>query len=285
MSNFNEDSAILILSDMEGVSGLIDKRLVFSGTPFWREYGRHLLTDDINTVAEACFKQGFKTIYLSEAHYTGKNTVPESLLPFIRVLPSCSAQTNLKGVKIWDEIYKDKNIVAAIMVGIHSMENTNGYLAHSWDGNIFKNIKINGEIHGEIGTIAALLGYYDIPLISIVGDSEAAKEAGECIKGIKAISIKELGKDGWIKALPPDKAHEIIYKEILSCLEDFSMIKPFKLNGNVTMSFELKDKTKLKSFENYNGVSIINDVISINAIDYKEAYNIFWNCYLKIWLE
>jgi D-amino peptidase len=284
VNKFGEDAAILILSDMEGVSGLIDKRLIQAGTLFWREYGRHLLTDEVNIVGAACFSKGFKNVYLSEAHYTGQNTVPEALLPFITVLPSCSAQTNLKGSKIWDEIYKEKNIVAAIMVGIHAMEGTKGYLPHSWDGVVFKNIKINGRPHGEIGTIAALLGHYDIPLISIVGDKEAADEARECIQDIKAISVKELGEDGWIKALPPDKAQGLIYSEITSALEDIDKIKPFKLSGNVEISFELKKKERLSIFQDDDSVSIKDDVVIINANDYKEAYDIFWNCYLRLWL-
>jgi len=284
VKNVKEDLAILILSDMEGVSGLIDKRLVNSGTMFWREYGRFLLTDDVNTVAAACYAEGYKTIYLSEAHNTGKNTVPESLLPFVTVLPSCSAQTNLKGSKIWDVIYREKNIIAAIMVGIHGMEGSKGYLSHSWDSGVFENIKINGKAYGEVGTIAALLGHYDIPLISIVGDSEAAKEAIECIQGIKAISVKELGEDGWIRALPPDKAQKFIYNEVKDCLEEIDRIKPFRIEGNIEMSFELKNKEKISLIEQDDRVSINGDIISINTNDYREAYIIFWDSYLKIWL-
>lgn len=280
--NIKKDPAILILSDMEGVSGLIDRRLINAGTPYWREYGRHLLTNDINTVAVACFANGFKRIYLSEAHNFGMNTVYDTLAPFITVLPSCSAQTNMKGSEIWDEIYKERNIVAAVMVGVHSMEGTNGYLSHSWDGGVFKNIKINGRLQGEIGTVAALLGYYDIPLISVVGDAEAAKEAQELIQGIKAISIKEQQADGWVRALPPAKAEELIYAEICSCLIDMDKIQPLKLEGPVELSFELKNKEKAQLIKDDPRAKVSGATIVINTDNYKDAYDIFWDCYLKI---
>lgn len=278
----NEDSAILILSDMEGVSGLIDSRLQNAGSIQWKEYGRSLITDDVNMVAAACLAKGYKNVYLSEAHNYGKNTLPELLLPMIKVLPTSSAQTNIQGTKIWEEIYQEKNIVAAIMIGIHPMQGAKGYLPHSWDGGAFKNIKINGKEHGEIGTIAALLGHYDIPLIAIVGDAGAAKEAEECIKGIKAISVKEQLEDGWVKALPPTKAHELIFKEISSSLENIDNVEVFKLTGDVEMSFELRNKEQLALFKDDNSVSIKDDIVYINASNYKEAYNTFWDCYLKI---
>lgn len=282
MRRINDDSAILILSDMEGVSGIIDSRLVNAGSIQWKEYGRSLITDDVNAVAAACLAKGFKNVYLSEAHNYGKNTVPELLLPMLKLLPSCSAQSNMHGTQIWDEIYQKNNIVAAIMVGIHPMEGNKGYLPHSWDSGAFKNIKINGKEHGEIGTIAALLGHYDIPLIAIVGDLGAAKEAEECIKGIKAIAVKEQLEDGWIKALPPKKAHELIFKEISNSLENINKVEVFKLNGDVEMSFELKHKEQLSLFKEDKDVSIIDDVVYIKTTNYKDAYNIFWNSYMKI---
>lgn len=284
MKNSNKKPAILLLTDMEGVSGLIDRRLINAGSLFWREYGRYLLTDDVNAVAAACYANGYKTIYLSEAHYFGMNTVQESLLPFITVLPSCSAQTNFKSADIWDEIYEEKNIIGAIMVGCHAMEGTNGYLPHSWDGSVFKNIKINGNAYGEIGTVAGLLGYYDIPLLAVIGDYEAAQEARNCVPGIKAISVKEFEMNGWIKALPPDKAQDFIFDEVNNTLKKASDIKPIKFGSTVNISFELKKKEKLSLIKEIEMINIENEVVNIIARNYKEAYDIFWNCYIRIWL-
>jgi D-amino peptidase len=284
MKNIKGDPAILILSDMEGVSGLVDGRLVSSGNMYWREYGRYLLTNDVNTVAIACVANGFKKILLSESHNFGMNTVYDALAPFITVLPPHSAQSNLKGTEIWDTIYNDNNIVAAIMVGVHPMEGTKGFFPHSWDSKVFKNIKINGEPHGEVGTVAALLGYYDIPLICVVGDSEAGKEAEACIPGIKAISVKEQEADGWVRVLPPSKAEKLIYTEVSKCLQEIDKIQPLKLGTPVEISFELKNKEKASLFANDPRVQVSGETVIINADNYKDAYAIFWDCYLKIML-
>lgn len=144
------------------------------------------------------------------------------------------------------------------------------------------NIMVTIEGRGEIGTIAALLGHYDIPLICVVGDSEAAKEAEQCIKGIRAISVKEQEADGWVRALPPAQAEELIYSEVSKCLLDIKKIQPLKFHGPVEMSIELKKKEKAQLFAQDSRVQVSGETVSIKAVNYKEAYDIFWDCYLQI---
>lgn len=282
MENFSNDPAILILSDMEGVSGLVDGKLVSPGNMYWREYGRHLLTNDINSVAVACVANGYQKVLLSESHNFGMNTVYDALMPFISVLPPHSAQSNLKGTEMWDKIYKGNNIIAAIMVGVHAMEGAEGFFPHSWDGNVFKVIRINDEPQGEIGTIAALLGCYDIPLICVVGDSAAGKEAEACIPGIKAISVKEQQAEGWVRVLPPAKAKELIYTEVSKCLQGVEGIKPLKVKTPVELSFGLKKKEHAAIFTDDPRVQVCGETVSIKSENYKDAYSIFWDCYIKI---
>lgn len=282
MKQHRGDPTILILSDMEGVSGLIDGRLVSAGNMYWREYGRHLLTNDVNTVAVACVARGYKKVLLSESHNFGMNTVYDALMPNITLLPPHSAQSSLKGTEMWDTIYKGNNIIAAIMVGMHPRAGAGGFFPHSWDSKVFKCIKINGEPHGEIGTIAALLGCHDIPLICVVGDSVAAQEAEALIPGIKAISVKEQQADGWVRVLPPAQAEKLIYSEVSKCLQDFQHIKPMKVTVPVELSFELNHKEHASLFANDPGVQVSGETVCINSNSYQDAYAAFWDCYLKI---
>jgi D-aminopeptidase len=57
---------------MEGVSGIVDQRLITTGDRFWHNYGRYLLTEDVNVVALAAYSKGFKRILLSENHDYGR---------------------------------------------------------------------------------------------------------------------------------------------------------------------------------------------------------------------
>ena len=278
----DKEKAILILSDMEGVSGIIDRRLAYSGEPFWKNYGRYLLTEEINVIARTVYSMGIKRVYLSESHNMGKNTVMENLLPFITVLPPHSAQTNMHGENFWKQLYKEKNIKGAIMVGCHAMAGVNGFLPHSWDSNIFEYIKVNKEEVGEIGLMAGLLGYYNIPLISVIGDETAAKEAVKIIPEIIGVTVKKSEKGNWLNMLVPDAAHELISKKICKAIKSISRIKVFTFKEPAKLSFRVKKEEYLTNIKKDKRLRIEKQIVHIEASNYKEAYKIFWDCYLKM---
>ncbi len=277
-----KEKAVLILSDMEGVSGLIDRRLGYSGEPFWRDYGRHLLTEDINVIAGTIYSGGIKKIYLSESHNFGKNTVMEYLLPFITVLPPHSAQTNMHGKSFWEELYKEKNIVGAIMAGCHGMAGISGFLPHSWDSNVFEYIKVNEEEVGEIGLMAGLLGIYNIPLITVIGDEAATKEAKNIIPEITGITVKKAKKDNWLSVLTPDAAHTLISKKIREALKNISEVSPFRFKEPAQLSFKVKREEYLTKMKKDKRLRINKKIVHIDASNYLDAYDIFWDCYLKM---
>ena len=278
----HKEKAILILSDMEGVSGIIDRRLAYSGEPFWKNYGRYLLTEEINVIARTVYSMGIKRVYLSESHNMGKNTVMENLLPFITVLPPHSAQTNMHGENFWEQLYKEKNIKGAIMVGCHAMAGVNGFLPHSWDSNIFEYIKVNKEEVGESGLMAGLLGYYNIPLISVIGDETAAKEAVKIIPEIIGVTVKKSEKGNWLNMLVPDAAHELISKKICKAIKSISKIKVFTFKEPAKLSFRVKKEEYLTNIKKDKRLRIEKQIVHIEASNYKEAYKIFWDCYLKM---
>lgn len=282
MKKRNDERAILILSDMEGVSGVIDKRLIFSGEPFWQNYGRYLLTEDVNAVASVLYSGGIKKIYLSESHNFGKNTVMEYLLPFVTVLPPHSAQSSMHGKLFWEEIYEKRNIKGAIMVGCHAMEGEAGFLAHSLDSKVFEYIEVNGTKVGEIGLIAGLLGYYNIPLIMVAGDEAAAKEAKKIIPEIVGVAVKRSKSENLLEVLPPDAAQQLIREKTSESLEKLSRIKPFKFEEPVKLSFKVKKANCLVKIANDKRIKIKEKVVRITETNYLNAYDVFWNCYLKM---
>ena len=282
MNKYQDNDAFLILSDMEGVSGLIDERLLYSGRKFWMNYGRYLLTEDINAVASALYSKGIKKIYLSENHNFGRNVVIEELLPFIAVLPPHCANTNMWDTYFWEELYKNKNIIGAIMLGFPAMAGAEGYLSHSWDSNVFEYIKINGEKYGAIGTTAALLGEYDVPLVAVIGDEAAAKEAENIIPNIYTIVVKKMSENNWINVLSPNFAHDLIFKGIKEAFDNLPNVMPFKIKKPVKFEFKLKKDDYLSVIEDNKEIRIDGRIVVIEESEYLEAYNIFWYIYLKL---
>ena len=281
MKHHQKDDAFLIITDMEGISGLIDRRLLHTGGKFWENYGRYLLTEDVNVVAHALYSKGIRRIYLSENHNLGRNVVPGELLPFIALLPPHSANTNMWGTDFWDELYRGKGIKGAILLGFPGMAGSGGYLSHSWDNNVFEHIEVNGLECGGIGTTAFLLGEYDIPVVAVIGDAAAAEEAKKTIPNVTAIMVKETEDKDWIKALPPDKAHELILNGILKALDEPINVAPLKAPRPTVIRFRVKKTEYLKAID-ISGVEIKGNAAIIRAPNYIKAYDLFWNCYMKM---
>jgi len=278
-----EKKGILILSDMEGVAGIADKRLVSPDNVFWEHYGRALLTEEINVVASTLYHRGIKRIYLSESHNYGKNTVYKKLFPFITVLPPHSAQSNMHGRELWDKIYSNSSISAVILVGFHGMEGSEGFLPHSLDSNIFRSIEVNGKPTGEIGLFSAIAGSYDIPIIGITGDEAAVKEAKKHMPHISCIVTKKL-QDGWLSLVPIETVYERINQTISQAVERASDKSPFKFSSPVTICASLKHKKFLGSLSIKGDFKIDKDnlKITISHQNYLDAYDIFWDIYLNI---
>lgn len=280
LDDFRSDDAFLILSDMEGVSGLIDDRLL-SGS-FWKCYGRYLLTEDVNTVASAIFSKGIRRIYLSESHNFGRNVVLEYLLPFIKVLPPHSAQTNIYGISFWEEFYGREKILGAIIIGFPAREESGGFLSHSWDKKFFKYIKVNGRECGAIGLTVGLLGHYKIPLIAVIGDEAAAREAEELIPEIITVTVKRVERDKWISVLPLNIARPLIFKKTLEALDKLQSIKPFQFEEPVDFIFAVKRKDYLHAINGMKGILVENETVRIKTASYIDAYDLFWKCYMKM---
>jgi hypothetical protein len=88
--------------------------------------------------------------------------------------------------------------------------------------------------------------------------------------------------NGWVRVLPPGKSEKLIYTEVSKCLQEIDNIQPLKLGTPVELSFELKNKEKAAIFENDPRVQVSAETVIINADNYKDAYVIFWDCYVKI---
>src|SRR4029077_20568574 len=79
-----------------------------------------------------------------------------------------------------------------IFIGQHAMAgNKNGVLAHSQSFNV-KRIVINGKEVGEIGQVAAIAGYFGIPVIMLAGDQAACSELTELQPKAVTVAVKRL---------------------------------------------------------------------------------------------
>ena len=151
-----------IISDMEGVSGIVRWQQTIGGDPMYEE-GRRLYTEEINAVVRGAKAAGATEIVVMDCHGAGKDYSFNSLIPE-DLDPDCEYVVQDK----WTEYteFLEQGCDAALFVGMHAMNGTRyGVMNHTVSGQAWHNLWFNGTVVGETGINAALCGTWNCPVV------------------------------------------------------------------------------------------------------------------------
>jgi len=122
---------VFIISDMEGVAGIVRFDQVTGGHPMYEE-GRRLYTGEINAAVRGAKAAGASEIVVMDCHGAGEGWTFNSLMPE-ELDPDCEYVVQNQ----WTEYveYLERGVDAALFVGMHAMAGTpDGVLAHTVSG-------------------------------------------------------------------------------------------------------------------------------------------------------
>lgn len=260
---------ILIVTDIEGISGINDVRQIQYGYKEFDESGRIQITEDVNAAVRGLRAAGATDIRIADSHGSGgpsKNIIPEKLE---------------KGVKLFQEgaVYKrlkaavDESIAGAVFIGFHAMADTkDGFLRHTIT--LEPRIRINGRFAGETAIDAYALAEYGIPVIMATGDQALVREAAAFIPGIEVVRVKTSLDCRTTKCLPLSEARRLIEaaaERALSRIDDFKPVQITKpINVDVTLPKEAQaDMCEIIPRARRSG----EKTVSYTAEDWDEAYS------------
>ncbi len=169
---------VFIVSDMEGVAGIVRWQQVTGGSPMYEE-GRRLYTGEINAAVRGAKAAGATEIVVMDCHGAGEGWTFNSLLP-----EELDADCEYVVQNEWTEYveYLEGGVDAALFVGMHAMAGTrDGVLAHTVSGSSWWRLRFNGVEVGETGINAALCGTWGCPVVLVTGDEAACSEGRELL--------------------------------------------------------------------------------------------------------
>jgi D-amino peptidase len=223
---------VYIMTDMEGVSGLIRREQCLTGTAAWRE-ALEWAEGDFNAAVAGAAAGGAKRIVLCDAHGGGNN---------IRL-------ANMDGRAEYERPVGARNIMPALagakfdvafLIGAHAMAGTQGaFLEHTQSSFTWHNYTVNGQRWGEIAQFAAFAGQFEVPLALVTGDEAACREARELLGEVETAVVKTALCRQYARSLPPAAAHRIIEEAAARAMRLAGRIKPFKpkLPAEVRLEF------------------------------------------------
>ncbi|HEX4011631.1 MAG TPA: M55 family metallopeptidase [Solirubrobacteraceae bacterium] len=164
---------VMLSTDIEGVSGVVDHEQIFPGNPLYEE-ARRWLTHDINAAVEGCLEGGATEVIVTDAHAMRMNVAFEELHPEAQLIVGGS--TAHRPQLVMESM--DSSFDLALLIGMHAAAHyPGGILSHSYHlpANFFE-VRINDMPVGEPEIATALAGAVGVPCGLITGDDVTVNE-------------------------------------------------------------------------------------------------------------
>lgn len=267
---------VLIMSDMEGVSGIVVWDQVNGGAPMYEE-GRRLYTEEINAAVRGAKAAGATEIVAVDCHGAGKGWTFNSYVPEL-LDPDCEWVAHHPWSRYTELL--EKGCDAALFVGMHARAGTpDGVLSHTISTVTWRNLWFNDDLVGETGINAALCGHYGCPVLLVTGDTATCREATHLLgDGLTTVAVKHGLSRFSARQIPPLRARAMIEEGARKALANLSAVKPYVPARPTTLTIELESVDKAAEFRGRHGVEIVEPLKVVSrGDDWMQAWNQVWH--------
>lgn len=260
---------IYISADIEGISGVVSGNQTHQGGHGY-ERACKLMTEEVNAVIKGIKSLGMCEILVNDSHGPMTNILIESLDEAANLISG-----NKKLLGMMEGI--DESYDAVMLIGYHGRHNTSGVLAHTYNGGVISEVKINGNIVGEFEFNCILAGYFGVPVVMVSGDDVLSTQVNNFNEHIKTVVVKKAHSRYTAECLHPKKVHRLLQESANKILSsDFkNTIKPYTLQGknNVELEISFLNSGLAEATLFIPGVElIVPNKIRYMAKDILEAY-------------
>ena len=169
---------VYIMTDLEGVAGVLDFENWCTPQSRFYEMGREFLTGEVNAAVEGFSRSGAREVVVADGH--GYGAMNPKLL-------DSRAQLS-RGGRSSEMLREGFDAVAS--VGQHARSRSEfAHIAHTQDFSWFE-LTINGLPIGEFGQLVMIASQLGVRTIFGSGDEAFAEEARELLPGIETVAVK-----------------------------------------------------------------------------------------------
>lgn len=278
---------VLIMSDMEGVSGIVVWEQVNGGAPLYEE-SRRLYTEEINAAVRGARAAGATEIVVVDCHGAGGPWSFNSLIPDL-IDPGCEWVSHHPWSRYTELL--EQGCDACLLIGMHARAGTpDGVLCHTISTTTWQNLYFNDQLVGEIGINAALCGHYNCPVALVTGDTATCREARDLLgPNLETAAVKHGLSRYSARNLPPIRARRLIEEAARKALTQLpgpgagagastsGGPKPYVPAKPTTITIDLSTVDTAAQFMGRQGVEIVNPLkVTSRAADWMTAWNQIW---------
>jgi D-amino peptidase len=267
---------VLIMADMEGISGITRWSQVEGGAPMYEE-GRRLYTEEVNAAIRGAKTAGATEIVAVDCHGAGGDWTFNSFVPEL-LDPDCEWVAGHPWSRYTELL--EQGCDAALLIGMHARNNTpDGVLCHTISTVKWHNLWFNGDLVGEVGINAALCGHYGCPVALVTGDAAVCRESKEIMgEALPTVAVKHGLTRYSARQIPPVRAREMIQKAAHNTLLNLKAVKPYVPAKPTTITIELSHVEKGADFIGRPNVEIVEPLKVISrGDDWMQAWDQIWH--------
>lgn len=267
---------VLIMADMEGVSGIVVWEQVTGGHAMYEEC-RRLYTEEINAAVQGAIDAGATEVVCVDCHGAGGGWSFNSFVPEL-LHPDCEWVAHHAWSR-YTEMF-ETGCDACLLVGMHARNNTaDGVLCHTISTVKWHNLWFNDDLVGEVGINAALCGHYGVPIALVTGDEAVCRESRALMgEGLTTVAVKRGLTRYSARQIPPVRARQMIREGAKHALQNLSAVKPYVPARPTRITIEVDAIEKVDDFKGRYGVEIVapQKVVSTGD-DWMQAWNQIWH--------
>lgn len=267
---------VLIMTDMEGVSGIVVWEQVKGGDPMYEE-ARRLYTEEINAAVRGAKSAGANEIVVVDCHGAGGGWTFNSLVPEL-LDPDCDWVAHHTWSRYTELL--EQGCDACLLVGMHARANTpDGVLCHTISTTTWQNLWFNDDLVGETGINSALCGHYDCPILLVTGDEATCRESKELLgENLTTVAVKRGLSRYSARQIPPVRARQMIEDGAKRALKDLKAVKPYVPAKPTTITIGLTTVDTAARFRGRHGVEVVEPLKVISRADnWMQAWDQIWD--------
>jgi D-amino peptidase len=262
---------VLVLYDMEGVSGATEYRHTsFAHTPEYTE-GRRSLTADVNAAIAGLKAAGATEIAVVDGHGSGNATGPDVIEE--QLLAPAKMHYQDTPFDIYMDSY-DQSFDAIVAVGMHAgAGNRQGFLSHTYT---FEDVeyKVNGVPFNESMILAHGAARLKIPVIAVSGDDQLEKEVRRNLPWVQYATVKHAVSRAKAEAFARDDVSRRIETAARDGLTRLQDAKLPDMHGPYRFALTFQDEPQARNAAMIPGTEILSGGTSVQfmAGDFEEGY-------------
>lgn len=262
---------VMVLYDMEGVSGATSYKHTSFAHKAEYEDGRKSLTADVNAAVAGLKAAGATEIIIVDGHGSGNTLSPDVMED--QLLAPAKMISRDRAFDIYMDSY-DHSFDAICAIAMHAgAGNTVGFLSHTYTLEDI-HYRVNGIPFNETMILAMGAARFKIPVIMVSGDDQLERELKRNLPWIKYATVKHAVNRVTAEPFAREEASRRIESAAREALLALNSAKLPEFAGPYRFALTFQDEAQARNAMLLPGAEALADptVVQIRAHDFEEGY-------------